>query len=107
VWPARSHSAISPSLSRTQRHRYLVGSAGILPATLPNDLPAPGYADHSGCIPYFYGSSPVVGNVTLGAAHALLNEYADLPVPGVINGVSAATAELAPLYTVFNPSVCS
>ena len=58
--------------------------------------------------PYFYGSPPVVGTVTLGAAaNALLNENAVLPVPGVINGVNATTAEFAPLYTIFNPSVCS
>ena len=45
-----------------------------------------------------YGSPPVVGSATVGdPASALLNEYAVFPEPGVINGVSATTADAVPL----------
>jgi hypothetical protein len=47
------------------------------------------------------GSPPVFGTVTLGAAvNAVLSKKTFLPVPGVMNGVSAITAEFRPLYTL-------
>jgi hypothetical protein len=55
-----------------------------------------------------YGRPPVVGTVTFSdPVNAVVNENAVFPVPGVMNGVSAATAEAVPLYTAVNPSVCS